>query len=81
MRKPFGKRTLALILTLALLTSMLPLGALAEEAAQGGAQTDALADALNADTTYYEVEFALPDGITEEEAAEITLPDTVMLPA
>ena len=76
--KKLHLRSLALLLTLALLASMLPMSALAEELA---GEANSLEKALNADTTYYEVSFALPDGLSEEEAAQITLPETAMLPA
>ena len=83
-----GKRMLALLLTLVMLTGALPLTTLAEQVAPPEAAEDAqapaqgdLAEALGADETYYEVEVALPAGLTEEEAAEITLPEPMMLPA
>lgn len=44
---------------------------------------DMLSDLLNTDESqqYYEVKFALPEEISEEEAEQIKLPDPVMLPA
>ena len=76
--KKLRLRSLALLLTLALLATMLPMSALAEGLDGGG---ESLEEALNVDTTYYEVAFALPDGLSEEEAAQIALPEPVLLPA
>ena len=70
--KKLRLRSLALLLTLALLATMLPMSALAEELTGGG---ESLEEALNVDTTYYEVAFALPDGLSEEEAEQEILDD------
>ena len=45
--------------------------------------SDLIASFVDTDdsTQYYEVQFALPDGITKEDSAEITLPETAMLQA
>ena len=87
-----GKRMLALLLTLVMLTGALPLTTLAEEVAppetqaeqtapveaQAGSFADSLGDGS---TAYFEVKFALPEGATTQEVEYTTLPETAMVPA
>lgn len=79
----YGKRGMALLLTLTLMAGLLPPDTLAfaEGQTSDGTPEGSLEEALNADTTYYEVTFALPEGLSDEEAAEITLPEPAMLPS
>ena len=86
-----GRRALALLLTLVMLTTALPLTALAEEIAPPEAQAEqvappeaqagSFADSLgDGSTAYFEVRFALPEGASTQEVEYTTLPETDMVP-
>ena len=92
--KKLGIRFLSFLLILVMLGSVFPTTILAQGA---GTDTPAsgndsgenstvgggLAESLGADETitYYEVRFELPDSFSEEEASEIHLPETALVPA
>ena len=83
-----SKRILSLLLSVVMVVTMIPSNAFAEETKSDSTQTqesslgENLANALGADSEkFYEVKFALPNGLTDEEAAEIKLPDTKMIAA
>ena len=83
-KRRISKRLLALFLVMVMIITMTPIEVFAEEGgstqAEEGSLGENLANALGAESEkMVEVKFALPEGLSEDEAAEITLPETQMI--
>lgn len=75
------KRTISLLLTGVMMIGMLPFRHLAAaKDPYSVTPAEKLEENVDGNTVYYEVSFALPNGLTKEEKDEIKLPETMMLP-
>ncbi len=76
------KRTISWLLTFIMVIGILPFRDIAAATDPYSASSDkSVQDTKDENTVYYEVSFALPKGLTQDEKDEIKLPEPMMLPA